>query len=116
MSDHLHTVTIAGAEDSPEIEFTCHGGQHSLCHLYPDCDCESWGADHEHPAVVHDECWLKSWFDMLVTEVGRDYGPVCPMPADLGDEGYQVGMSGPIIAYFDGEVVHWEFDSEAVQR
>ena len=100
MSDAVHTVTIMGDEDSPKIEFTCHGGRDALCHRYPDCECADWEEDHGHPSVVHDKCWMQYWFN----NNGID-----PQSDTLSECEYKVGMSGAIKTYFHGDYIEWEF-------
>ncbi|MGW2666078.1 hypothetical protein ACWCW7_34425 [Nocardia tengchongensis] len=104
MAENLHTVTITGGEHDtyPRIRFTCTGNRESKCHHYPACDCESWERDdHEHPDVVHEQCWLQSWFDTEAVE---------PAPDTLADCDITPGMSGPIKAWFDQDgYVEWEF-------
>lgn len=98
----LHTVKITGSEDSPKIEFTCHGDMSAPCHQYPICGCESWDDDHHHPKVTHELCWIQPWFDN---------GYISPMAEQgaLDDCGYKVGMSGPIYTEFCRDFVEWEF-------
>ncbi|AEQ21115.1 hypothetical protein E3_1950 [Rhodococcus phage E3] len=99
---HLHTVTITGTEDSPKIEFVCHGDRDSDCHSYPDCRCERWDRDdHEHPFVPHDQCWMQAWFDEGATDPMAETLDECP---DL-----KVGMSGPIESVFLFDYIEWEF-------
>lgn len=104
MTEHLHTVDITGDEDSPRIDFTCHGDRTAECHSYPDCKCETWiRGDHEHPFAPHDDCWMKSYFD------NADQGGVDPMPEFLAEGDIAIGASGPINAYFNGEYIEWDF-------
>ncbi|KIA63043.1 hypothetical protein [Nocardia vulneris] len=103
MTALLHTVTITGTEDNPRIEFACHGTIGAECHSYPDCDCETWDRDHEHPYVQQDECWMKSFFD------NAEQGAVDPMPEMLAESDIFVGMSGPITTHFNNEYIEWEF-------
>lgn len=105
LKDSLHTVTIAGTEDDPKIEFTCHGDRDAECHNYPDCDCERWTrSGHEHEFVPHDDCWMKTFFD------NADDGGVNPQPEYLAEDDITVGMSGPIKTYFDIDgFIEWEF-------
>lgn len=104
MPEHLHTVRITGTAEHPKIEFTCHGGRDAECHSYPDCRCESWvRGNHEHPFVLHDECWMQAWFDNGGTD------PTAEDPITLADCGYRPGMSGPIKTSFCEEYLEWEF-------
>ena len=98
----LHTVIITGDEDSPRIEFTCHGGTESDCHNYPACDCEGWDDDHHHPKVTHELCWMQHWFDNDCISPMAEQGA-------LDDCEYRVGMSGPIGTEFCRDFVEWEF-------
>lgn len=95
-----HTVTITA--DS-KIEFTCDGDSTSICHQYPDCDCESWSEGHPHPMASHDRCWMQDWFDN---------GGTAPMDDTLDDCKYTAGMSGPIKTYFCQDYIEWEFGNE----
>ncbi|OZC55124.1 hypothetical protein CH289_07805 [Rhodococcus sp. RS1C4] len=101
-----HTVRIT--EDG--LEFTCHCDRNADCHRYPDCECESWDADHEseygHPPAPHDECWMQAWFD-------NDC--VCPNLDCIDDHKgeAEIGMSGPITAAFCEDYVEWEFTDSA---
>ena len=95
----VHEVKIT---DDLKIQFTCHSDQHAECRNYPDCQCESWDDDHEHPKVPQPECWMQAWFD----NDGID-----PMSENLEDCEYRPGMSGPIKTYFCEEYIEWEFAS-----
>lgn len=105
MPEHLHNVTITGDDEHPKIEFTCHGDRNAECRSYPDCDCETWiPGEHQHPFVVHDECWMKSFFD------NADDGGISPAPELFAEEDIAVGMSGPIETCFDMDgFIEWEF-------
>lgn len=53
-----HIMTITDGVPS----FTCTAPADAACHQYPDCECEHWGDDHEHPTVTHATCWLTEWY------------------------------------------------------
>jgi len=98
----LHHVTYDAVEDT--LVFTCHGDDTAKCHHYPTCECESWAADHEHPYVLHDKCWLQDWFDSLAVSYDHQdtnidgFGP------------YEVSGSGFVKAEFDGyDAVLWSW-------
>ncbi len=120
MTEHLHTITIGGTELAPTITFVCHGDRKALCHWYPDCDCESWylgdsGCPDGHEFVEHAQCWMQAWFDQAANP--ELVAGIEPQACTLADEGYTVGMSGPVVTDFDevyGKVT-WRF-AEAVQR
>ena len=112
-AEPLHYVTVAqtGTEDLPvtEVVFECRGDDTSPCHNYPECDCEGWSDDHEHPHVVHDECWMQSWFDCFsADDIAANYTP----PGDE-DFGWRLAHnlpahSGPIdTKYCDGLTWWW---------
>ena len=111
----LHHVTVKHTRDadgevaSTQVTFECRGDRTSPCHQYPDCDCESWDAEHEkeHPKVSHEECVMKGWFD------GGGCGENCYLldddfclnPADIPER------SGPVEIEWD-ECVSWSFADE----
>ncbi|MEV0357157.1 hypothetical protein AB0H71_13955 [Nocardia sp. NPDC050697] len=107
MSEHLHWVAITGTEDNPRIEFTCRGGRDAKCHQYPDCKCETWDAEHEHPFVPHDECWMQDWFD------NEGIDPMAEFLYDIEWPGYRVGFSGPITTQSRvPDYIEWRFAEE----
>ena len=101
---HYVTVTQDGTDGLPltRVTFECRGDETSPCHLYPACDCESWGPSHEHPHVTHDECWMQSWFDgFSADDIAANYSP----PSDDPDEGWYSArdlpaLSGPIVTEY----------------
>lgn len=97
---HLHTVAITGTVCDPSIEFTCHGDRSAPCHRYPDCECELWDDNHEHPSVPHEKCLLQTWFDD---------GDVDPPPEELSNVALEPGMSGPICTSFHEDYIAWRF-------
>ncbi|WP_280455450.1 hypothetical protein [Nocardia brasiliensis] len=101
---HLHFVAITGTADSPKIEFTCRGDRDAECHSFPDRDCEVWTrGDHEHPFVLHEKCWMASFFD------NAGWGAIDPMPEMLAESEITPGVAGPISTHFNGEYIEWEF-------
>lgn len=105
----LHFVAVKHTRDdegdiiSTDITFECRGDRASKCHSYPDCYCESWGAEHEHPLAPHDDCWLVSWFDAGVDTTSYD--------GEDGSSEYEWMLperSGPIETEFD-ECVIWRW-------
>lgn len=105
---HYVTVTSPDSEgwESQTVKFECRGDRSSDCHRYPDCACEAWGQDHPHPKVVHDECWVKSWFDGDSHAYdGEDRDEM------NGDWGIPAGMnrSGAVTTSFEYEYIAWEF-------
>ena len=97
-NQHHHTIT-----DDLKIEFTCNGDRSSLCHQYPDCECETWSEGHPHPMASHDRCWMQDWFDNDGTD---------PQTETLTDVEYTTGMSGPIWTSFQEDYVEWGFVAE----
>lgn len=79
--------------------FTCTGTREDKCHIYPDCECESWPdtAEHAkaHPSVPHDRCWVEVWMnDADCAELcGPDEEPV---------------RDGPITITYE-DCVQWEY-------
>lgn len=75
------------------------------CHFYPECDCESWGADHEHAKVWHGTCWMDDWF----TNNGVEY--VGDDAVDTGPNGSEppASRTGVISASFEGDYIEWEW-------
>jgi len=115
MSD-IHFVTVKacydadGTELTPDVKFECRGDKTSPCHQYPDCSCEVWEDDHEHPKVTHGECWIESWFQAD----GHAYdGP--DRDEMNGDWGIPAGMdrAGAVSTTFEMEYVSWEFAAAA---
>lgn len=108
---HYVTVTQDGTDDLPltTVRFECRGDETSPCHNYPACDCESWGDGHEHPRVVHDECWMQQWFDSFsADDIAANYTP----PSDSPDFGWRLAHnlpahSGPIDTEFDDGLSWW---------
>lgn len=117
MSENVHYVTVTPGRadedgwryEEAAVKFECRGNQGSECHQYPDCDCEYWDDNHEHPRVKHDECWMQGWFDSEVGHVydgadGDDRDDTC-VPRDMS-------RSGPIATVFDIDgFVEWRFAS-----
>lgn len=107
---HFVTVTPNGEGNPATVKFECRGDQRSECHWYPACECESWSADHEHPYVQHDECWMKGWFDAegAVYEGADEY--------DMRDNHVPDDMerSGEITASYEDEYVAWDFKQAAL--
>lgn len=108
MTDTLHTVEITGNPDDAatwQIKFTCHGDSTAKCHQYPDCDCETWGSEHDHPFAPHEKCWMQDWFD----NDGID-----PSTDNLADCDYRAGMFGPITtSSYVPDYIEWHFAEEA---
>ena len=110
-SEHLVTVT-----DGVITKFECTNPE-AACHIYPECDCESWADDHAsergagHAVVKHDDCWLQGWFDHGspgAVYSGDDYN-------DMRDDGIPVGMTrtGRIEHEYD-DCILWSFEPEDV--
>ena len=103
MSQNLHTVTVT--IDDPgydaRVEFHCAGDETAPCHQYPDCDCESWDDDHEHPKVPHEKCWMFDWFDNDAIDYQGDDGDDDGTPT--------IARSGPINAWFADYYVAWKW-------
>lgn len=117
MTENPHYVTVtpgtfdedADWRDEATVKFECRGDQDSECHKYPDCDCEYWDDNHEHPRVKHDECWMQGWFE---SEAGHSY--VGADFDDRDDNGVPRDMdrSGPIKTTYDIDgFVEWQFES-----
>ena len=112
MSGRVHFVTVTaqfdqdGTELNPDVKFECRGDKSSDCHRYPDCDCESWGDDHSHPKIVHDDCWIKDWFDADCHAYDGD-----DRDEMNGDWGIPAGMnrSGEVKTSFEVDYISWEF-------
>lgn len=111
-----HFVTVKHTRDdegdivSTDVTFECRGDATSKCHVYPDCYCESWGAEHdkEHPAVAHDECWIQGWFDVGVDSTEYEGGD-----GSAEQESTLPERSGPIETSFD-ECLFWHWTEPVV--
>lgn len=110
----LHFVTVKHTRDDEgdvertEITFECRGDRTSWCHIYPDCECESWDEEHdrEHPSVPHDDCTVQDWFDAGVDTTYYD--------GDDGDSDFEWMLperSGPIEIEWD-ECPVWRWADE----
>ncbi len=107
MSENLHTVTVTvvDADHDARVEFHCAGDETAPCHQYPDCACQSWDDDHEHPNAPHARCWIAAWFDTDSTEyVGADADDIArPTVAHAGP----ITLSG----VGDWDYLTWEWAS-----
>jgi len=56
------------AEDSFNVSFHCDGDQTADCRNYPNCGCETWDDDHEHPSVPQATCWVLPWLECCHVE------------------------------------------------
>lgn len=109
----LHRVDFKRNKDKEgghTLIFTCLGDETSKCHQYPDCSCELWDDDHEHPKASHADCWLVSWFEndgQGTSYVGNDTIEICRSCCD----GYCPPKSrkGFIKTVFNEEWVEWEW-------
>ena len=105
--DSLHHVTFAA--DTDTLTFTCRGDDTAKCHNYPDCDCETWSDDHQHPAVPRDRCWMQDWFDNNAASYDGDDN------IDCNDHGScpPVSGSGPVETAFEDEYILWSWVEQA---
>ena len=106
MSEHWVDFVRDG-EGSVTLAFTCRGQEASACHIYPECGCEFWDNDHEHPSLPHANCWLTDWFS------NHDEGGASYHGADAeegGNSSYPpITKSGFIATIFADEWVEWEW-------
>lgn len=96
-------------------EAVCLGGPYSACHVYPDCDCESWSIDeeigrHEHPAQSNAECWVLGWLNATDLEDSATDDAVYRRLAMESD----IFPDGPISYEWEGDYVTWSYDDEEV--
>ena len=116
MSENVHYVTVTPGRadedgwryEEAAVKFECRGNQDSECHQYPDCDCEYWDDNHEHPRVKHDECWMQGWFD---SGTGHVYEGLDSDDRDDNGVPRDMARSGPITPTFEMEYVSWVFAS-----
>lgn len=105
MSDHLHYIEHRHeASYGVKTTFTCKGDRNSPCHQYPDCECDSYGEDHEHANVPHDECIWERWAAHADCETlcGPDDAPVRGGPE-------------PVRVWFE-ECMVWEYINNETKR
>jgi hypothetical protein len=100
VSRSLHHVTFDAGTDA--LTFTCQGDDTAKCHNYPDCDCETWDDNHEHPAVLRDRCWMQDWFDNLAVSYDSE---------DVNDDGYGPTASGSgfVQTEFEEDYILWSW-------
>lgn len=104
----LHQVVFTKTEDGHTLAFTCLGDKTSKCHQYPDCGCDFWDDNHEHPKTAHDDCWLVSWFSGdSASYVGEDAITNCP----CREQEYcpPATRTGFIDAHLSDDWVEWEW-------
>lgn len=108
--EHHVYVTSETPESKPQIRFECRGSRNSNCHIYPDCECETWfdGHEKEHHYTQHASCWMTDWFE----NDGAWYvGDDCD---DAADGGLPLGIirRGEIDWDYD-EGIQWSFTDES---
>lgn len=104
-----HRTDADGETVDTYLKFECRGDRDSTCHIYPDCDCESYDEEHEkeHPSVPHDDCVVLPWLDECCGETcftGADGDPV-DFPGEIP------AGSGPISVVWD-ECLSWSWAAE----
>lgn len=103
MTTATHRVTWSAGHPT----FHCDGDSTSSCHIFPDCECETWTAEHDenHPRVPHaDACWILPWLENIEVE--------CTW---VGGEGYHrpAEHDAEISTEFDEQVV-WDYADAAL--
>lgn len=102
MSSATHTIDFN--VEGGELKFRCHGDETSDCHQYPNCHCEWWGDDHEHPKVPHGHCWMDEWFANEGTEYTGDDGET----NTFGTRPTK-SRTGPITTDFQVDYLEWNW-------
>lgn len=100
--------------DNPELHrivdgrFVCTAPLEAPCRTYPDCSCESFGAEHtedypDHVDVPGQACWIGEWIDTI--GVGDSY--VDQEHVWLDGDWFP---DGPVTAdWVDGECIEWQY-------
>lgn len=94
-----HYVTYDATEE--DLTFTCTGDETAGCHNYPDCECETWGPDHEHPFTPHATCWMAHWFNEGNVHYFGDN--------EDGNGSPTISFSGRIETEFDRDCILWSW-------
>lgn len=108
-----HRLDLSIDRYGVHAKFECTADQNAPCHQWPDCSCEEgWdrtsgpvvnglpeGDACKHPKALHDDCWMKDWFEACD-----------PFELYDGPDDHAIA-SVPINARFDGDDLQWEATS-----